>query len=386
LKKVLVITGTRAEYGLLRWVIDGISKSNLLELQLCVTGMHLSPEFGLTFQEIEKDGYQIDSKVEMLLSADTPSAITKSMGLGLIGFADEFNRLKPDLILILGDRYEIMCAAMAATVARTPIAHLHGGEATEGCIDEAIRHSITKMSHLHFVAAEDYRKRVIQLGENPERVFCVGGLGIDNILKLDLLSKQELENSLDFKLSAKSMLITFHPVTLEDNTSGDQMRELLASLSKFTDFKIIFTKPNADTDGRKILKLIESFCLDNDNCRAFTSLGQLRYLSCLKYVDVVVGNSSSGLLEVPSFKIPTVNMGERQKGRLKAGSVIDCDPKKNQITSAIKRAISLDFKESCKVIKNLYGEGGASQKIIQTIESIALEDIIKKSFYDIKLR
>jgi GDP/UDP-N,N'-diacetylbacillosamine 2-epimerase (hydrolysing) len=386
LKKVLVITGTRAEYGLLRWVIDGISKSNLLELQLCVTGMHLSPEFGLTFQEIEKDGYQIDSKVEMLLSADTPSAITKSMGLGLIGFADEFNRLKPDLILILGDRYEIMCAAMAATVARTPIAHLHGGEATEGCIDEAIRHSITKMSHLHFVAAEDYRKRVIQLGENPERVFCVGGLGIDNILKLDLLSKQELENSLDFKLSVKSMLITFHPVTLEGNTSGDQMRELLASLSKFTDFKIIFTKPNADTDGRKILKLIENFCLDNHNCRAYTSLGQLRYLSCLKYVDVVVGNSSSGLLEVPSFKIPTVNIGDRQKGRLKAGCVIDCSPIKNQIISAIKRAISLDFKESCKVIKNPYGEGGASQKIIQTLESIELTDIIKKKFYDIEFR
>ncbi len=386
MKKVLVITGTRAEYGLLRWVIDGISKSNLLELQLCVTGMHLSPEFGLTFQEIEKDGYQIDSKVEMLLSADTPSAITKSMGLGLIGFADEFNRLKPDLILILGDRYEIMCAAIAATIARTPIAHLHGGEATEGCIDEAIRHSITKMSHLHFVAAEEYRRRVIQLGEHTNRVFCVGGTGVDNIHKLDLLSKQELENSLDFELGGKSILVTFHPVTLESNTSGDQMRELLASLSEFTDHKIIFTMPNADTDGREILKLIESFCLDNHNCRAYTSLGQLRYLSCLKYVDVVVGNSSSGLLEVPSFKIPTVNIGDRQKGRLKAGCVIDCSPIKNQIISAIKRAVSLDFKESCKVIKNPYGEGGASQKIIQTIESIALEDIIKKSFYDIKLR
>ncbi|MDA0849244.1 MAG: UDP-N-acetylglucosamine 2-epimerase [Verrucomicrobia bacterium] len=386
MKKVLVVTGTRAEYGLLRWVIDGIAKSNLLELQLCTTGMHLSPEFGLTYKEIEADGYQIDSKIEMLLSADTPSAITKSMGLGLIGFADELNRLKPDLILILGDRYEIMCAGMAATVARIPIAHLHGGEATEGCIDEAIRHSITKMSHLHFVAAEKYRKRVIQLGENPNRVFCVGGLGIDNILKLNLLSKQELEDSLDFKLSVKSMLVTFHPVTLEGNTSGDQMRELLASLSEFKDYKIIFTMPNADTDGREIFKLIESFCLDNHNCRACTSLGQLRYLSCLKYVDIVVGNSSSGLAEVPSFKIPTVNIGDRQKGRLKAGSVIDCSPKKNQITSAINRAVSLDFKESCKVIKNPYGKGGASQKIVQTIESITLKDIIKKSFHDIKLR
>jgi len=239
---------------------------------------------------------------------------------------------------------------------------------------------------LHFVAAEKYRKRVIQLGENPYRVFCVGGLGIDNILKLNLLSKQELEDSLDFKLSVKSMLVTFHPVTLEGNTSGDQMRELLASLSEFKDYKIIFTMPNADTDGREIFKLIESFCLDNHNCRACTSLGQLRYLSCLKYVDIVVGNSSSGLAEVPSFKIPTVNIGDRQKGRLKEGSVIDCSPKKNQITSAINRAVSLDFKESCKVIKNPYGKGGASQKIVQTIESITLKDIIKKSFHDIKLR
>jgi GDP/UDP-N,N'-diacetylbacillosamine 2-epimerase (hydrolysing) len=383
LKKILVVTGTRAEYGLLRWVIDGIAESNLLELQLCATGMHLSPEFGLTFQEIEADGYQIDSKVEMLLSADTPSAISKSMGLGLIGFADEFSRLKPDLIVILGDRFEIMCAATAATIARIPIAHLHGGEATEGCIDEAIRHSITKMSHLHFVAAEEYRKRVIQLGENPNRVFCVGGLGVDNILKLDLLSKQELEYALDFELGIKSMLVTFHPVTLECNTSGDQMRELLRSLSEFKDHKIIFTMPNADTDGREIFELIENFCSDNNNCQAFTSLGQLRYLSCLKYVEVVVGNSSSGLLEVPSFGIPTVNIGDRQKGRLKAVSIIDCEPKKSQITDEIKRAISSEFKEVCKHIKNPYGDGGASELIIRKIEDTDLQNIVKKGFYDI---
>jgi GDP/UDP-N,N'-diacetylbacillosamine 2-epimerase (hydrolysing) len=382
LKKILVVTGTRAEYGLLRWVIDGIAKSSLLELQLCATGMHLSPEFGLTFKEIEKDGYQIDSKVEMLLSADTSSAITKSMGLGLIGFADEFNRLKPDLILILGDRYEIMCAVMAATVARTPIAHLHGGEATEGCIDEAIRHSITKMSHLHFVAAEAYRKRVIQLGENPERVFCVGGLGVDNVLKLDLLSKQELEHALDFELGTKSMLVTFHPVTLEGNTSGIQMRELLNSLSQFPDHKIIFTMPNADTDGREIFELIENFCLDNNNCRAYTSLGQLRYLSCLKYVDVVVGNSSSGLLEVPSFLIPTVNIGDRQKGRLKAESIIDCTPEKKQIIASIKKATSAEFKESCKLVTNPYGHGGASELIVNKLEEIDTTNLLKKRFYD----
>lgn len=383
MKKILVVTGTRAEYGLLRWVIDGIAKSSLLELQLCVTGMHLSPEFGLTYKEIEADGYQIDSKVEMLLSADTSSAVTKSMGLGLIGFADELNKLKPDLMLILGDRYEIMCAAMAATVARIPIAHLHGGEATEGCIDEAIRHSITKMSHLHFVAAEEYRKRVIQLGENPEQVFCVGGMGVDNILKLDLLSKQELEHALDFELGTKSMLVTFHPVTLEANTSGEQMSELLASLSEFKDHKIIFTMPNADTDGREIFELIENFCLDN-NCRAYTSLGQLRYLSCLKEVDVVVGNSSSGLLEVPSFKIPTVNIGDRQKGRLKADSVIDCNPEERQITASINKAISAEFKKSCKLAKNPYGEGGASEIILQKLEKVDFRTLLKKEFFDIQ--
>ena len=378
-----MITGTRAEYGLLRWVIDGIIRSDSLELQLCVTGMHLSPEFGLTYRQIEKDGYQIDSKVEMLVSADTPSGITKSMGLGLIGFADELHRLKPDIILILGDRYEIMSAAMAATIARIPIAHLHGGEATEGCIDEAIRHSITKMSHLHFVALKEYEKRVIQLGEEPNRVFCVGGLGIDNILKLDLLTKQDLEDSLDFKLGAKSILVTFHPVTLEANTSGGQMNEVLKSLDEFNDYKIIFTMPNADTEGREIFKLIEKFCLRKKNSIAFTSLGQVKYLSCLKYVDFVIGNSSSGLLEVPSFLIPTVNVGDRQKGRLKAVSVIDCVPEKNQILSAIKRAVSAEFKESCMLVKNPYGNGGASKIIIKKLEEINFTNLLKKQFYNI---
>jgi GDP/UDP-N,N'-diacetylbacillosamine 2-epimerase (hydrolysing) len=239
------------------------------------------------------------------------------------------------------------------------------------------------MSHLHFVAAEDYRKRVIQLGENPERVFCVGGMGVDSILKLDLLSKQELENALDFELGTKSMLVTFHPVTLEGNTSGVQMRELLNSLSEIKDHKIIFTMPNADTDGREIFELIENFCLDNNNCRAYTSLGQLRYLSCLKEVDVVVGNSSSGLLEVPSFRIPTVNIGDRQKGRMKAASIIDCEPKKSQITTSINRAISAEFKHSCKFIKNPYGEGGASEIILQKLEEVDFKNLLKKKFFDI---
>ena len=339
MKKVCVVTGTRAEYGLLRWVIDGVQKSHLLSLQLCVTGMHLSPEFGLTYKEIESDGYTIDSKVEMLLSSDTAGGVTKSMGLGLIGFADEFERLKPNLVVLLGDRFEIMVAAIAATIARIPIAHLHGGEATEGLIDEPIRHSVTKMSHLHFVAAEEYRNRVIQLGEHPSTVFNVGGLGVDNILKLDLLSREELEKSLNFKLGAKNVLVTFHPVTLENKTSGMQMDELLSALDKLLDCKIIFTMPNADTDGREIFQLIQSFCRRNENAVAFTSLGQIRYLSCLNHVDMVVGNSSSGLLEVPSFKIPTINIGDRQRGRMKADSVIDCEPKENEISEAISKGI-----------------------------------------------
>ena len=383
MKKVCVVTGTRAEYGLLRWVIDGVQKSHLLNLQLCVTGMHLSPEFGLTYKEIESDGYTIDSKVEMLLSSDTAGGVTKSMGLGLIGFANEFERLKPDLVVLLGDRFEIMAAAIAATIARIPIAHLHGGEKTEGAFDEAIRHSITKMSHLHFTAAEEYRKRVIQLGENPDTVFNVGGLGVDNILKLDLLSREELENSLNFKLGDKNLIVTFHPVTLENKTSGMQMGELLSALDKLLDCKIIFTMPNADTDGREIFQLIHSFCRRNENAVAFTSLGQIRYLSCLNHVDMVIGNSSSGLAEVPSFKIPTINIGDRQRGRMKACSVIDCEPKESKISESISKAYQKKFEDICKNVINPYGSGGASELIVHKIEETDLSNLLKKKFYDL---
>ena len=383
MKKICVVTGTRAEYGLLRWVIDGVQKSHLLNLQLCVTGMHLSPEFGLTYKEIENDGYSIDANVEMLLSSDTAGGVTKSMGLGLIGFAAEFERIKPDLVVLLGDRFEIMVAAIAATIARIPIAHLHGGEATEGLIDEPIRHSVTKMSHLHFVAAEEYRNRVIQLGEHPSTVFNVGGLGVDNILKLDLLSREELEKSLNFKLGAKNVLVTFHPVTLENKTSGMQMDELLSALDKLLDCKIIFTMPNADTDGREIFQLIQSFCRKNENAVAFTSLGQIRYLSCLNHVDMVIGNSSSGLLEVPSFKIPTINIGDRQRGRLKADSVIDCEPKENEIFEAISKGFDVKFVEICNSSLNPYGTGGASELIVHKIEKTDLSNLLKKKFYDL---
>jgi len=291
-RKICVVTGTRAEYGLLRWVMEGIRESDQLELQVIATGMHLSPEFGLTYREIEADGFKIDRKVEMLLSADTPSSISKSMGIAMIGFADALEQLKPNLVLLLGDRYEIFAAAAAAMIAKIPIAHLHGGETTEGAFDEAIRHSITKMAHLHFVAAEEYRKRVIQLGEHPDRVFLVGGLGIDNILRLPLLNRQELEQALDFPLGKRNLLVTFHPVTLEQETSVPQMQGLLQALTLQQDTNLIFTMPNADTDGRVLFKMIEDYVKEQPETRkAFTSLGQLRYLSCLRHVNAVVGNS-----------------------------------------------------------------------------------------------
>ena len=382
MRKICVVTGTRAEYGLLRWVMQGIKDDPELTLQVIATGMHLSPEFGLTYREIEKDGFQIDRKVEMLTSSDTSVGIAKAMGLGLIGFADVLNDLQPDLIVVLGDRFEIFSAVSAALVARIPVAHLHGGEATEGIFDEAIRHSITKMSHLHFVAAEEYRRRVIQLGEQPERVFLVGGLGIDNIKRLKLLDRTELEASLDFKLGQKNLLITFHPVTLETATAADQMTELLTALAELQDTQLIFTMPNADTDGRALIRMVEQFVAQHPNARAYTSLGQLRYLSCIAQVDGVVGNSSSGLTEVPSFKKGTINIGDRQRGRLQAASVINCEPIRQSIEGALKRLYSADFQVTLNQALNPYGEGGASEKIIASIKSAALEHILKKRFYD----
>ena len=383
MKKICAVTGSRAEYGLLRWVMEGIKKSKLLNLQLIVTGMHLLPEFGLTANSIVNDGFNIDKKIEMLLSSDTPVGITKSMGIGLIGFAEALNELKPDLLLVLGDRFEILTAVNAALLARIPIAHIHGGESTEGAIDEAIRHSITKMSHIHFVASKTYKNRVIQLGENPNTVYNVGGLGIDNFIKLNLLDKSSLEKAIEFKLKNKNLLITFHPVTLENNTSKNQMNELLHSLSELKDTGLIFTMPNADTDSRVLFKMIQDFVRKNKNAIVFSSLGQLRYLSCIKYVDAVIGNSSSGLIEVPYLKKPTINIGDRQKGRLKADTIIDCNPERLSINNAIKKAFSNDFKSKIKDSINPYGNGGGSEKIVKIIEGYNLNDILKKNFYNI---
>lgn len=385
MKKICVVTGARAEYGLLRWVMEGIRQSAELELQLVVTGMHLSPEFGMTVDIIEADGFVINRKVELLLSSDTVVGVTKSMGLGMIGFADALADLNPDLMLVLGDRYEIFAAAASAMIARIPIAHLHGGEITEGVFDEAIRHSITKMSHLHFVAADEYRRRVIQLGEQPEHVFNVGGLGIDNILRLKLLARDELEDALDFKFEKRNLLITFHPVTLEQGASAQQMEELLKALAELKDTGFIFTMPNADTEGRALFDQIKHFCMQHPQARAYTSLGQLRYLSCVQHVDGVVGNSSSGLIEAPSFKKGTINIGDRQRGRLKAASVINCEPCKLGISNAIERLFSVEFQMQLRCVKNPYGEHGASDEIVKIIESQVLPSILKKRFCDIQM-
>lgn len=382
MRKICIITGTRAEYGLLRWLMQEIKDDPNLTLQIIATGMHLSPEFGLTYREIEADGFQIDCKVEMLVSSDTPVGIAKSMGLGLIGFADALNSLMPDLVVVLGDRFEIFSVAAAALVARMPLAHIHGGEATEGLIDEAIRHSITKMSHFHFVAAEEYRQRVIQLGEQPGNVFLVGGLGIDGIKRQKLLSRKEVENRLAFKLGEKSLLVTFHPVTLEAESAASQIEELLAALDELRDTQLIFTMPNADTESRAIIEMINKFISEHPNARAYASLGQSLYFSCVSHVDGVIGNSSSGLLEVPSFKKPTIDIGDRQRGRLHAKSVVGCAPNRKAISDAIKKIYSADFHEILKKVENPYGEGGASAAIVKLLKTLPLEGVIVKSFYD----
>ena len=383
MRKICVITGSRAEYGLLYWLMKEIDADQDLELQIIVTGMHLSKEFGNTYQQIENDGFSINKKVDISLVSDSEVGISKSMGLAMIGLSGAFNDLKPDLIVILGDRFEIFSAASAAMIAKIPIAHLHGGEATEGAFDESIRHSITKMSHLHFTATNKYKDRVVQLGEQPDRVFNVGGLGIDNINKLKLLSKSDLENVINFSFGEKNILVTFHPVTLENSTAKVQFKELLDSINELQNTKIIFTKANSDTDGRIINSMIDAYVDDYDNTIAFTSMGQLNYLSALQFMDAVVGNSSSGLLEAPSFNIGTIDIGDRQKGRIKADSVISCLPNKKNIDNALKKLYSKDFQNIVKNVKNPYEKGGASKSILDIIKNFNLDNILKKTFYDL---
>ena len=383
-RRICVVTGTRAEFGLLRWLMEDIASAPDLELQVIATGAHLSPEFGLTHREIEAAGFEIDARVEMLLSADTATAISKSMGLGMIGLGDAYARLSPDLVILLGDRYEILAAAAAALVARLPVAHLHGGETTEGAIDEAIRHAVTKMSHLHFVAAEPYRERVIQLGEHPDRVFNVGGLGVDAIRRMPLLGRAELEAELGFEFDLRNLLITFHPVTLADEGSSmRQMAELLEALDGLRDTRLIFTMPNADTGGRELMEMLEHFTASRANAHLYPSLGQHRYLSCMQFVDGVVGNSSSGLAEAPSMGVGTINIGERQRGRLRAASVIDCRADREAIRNALNRLYSPAFREQLASAVSPYGTGGASAEIVRVISRHPLEGILNKSFFEV---
>jgi GDP/UDP-N,N'-diacetylbacillosamine 2-epimerase (hydrolysing) len=385
-RRVCVITGSRAEFGLLRHLMAAVRESQQLELLTVATGMHLSPEFGLTHREIEAEGFAINRKVEMLLSSDTPVGIAKATGLGMIGFADAYADLEPDLVVVLGDRFEILSAVTAALYARIPVAHIHGGEVTAGAFDEGIRHAISKMSHLHFVAAEEYRRRVIQLGEDPVRVHRVGGLGIDGIRRTELLSREQLEGDIEFALGRKNIVITFHPVTLENATATSQLNALFEALERLPeDHSFVITKPNADTDGRALIDLIDGFCAKwPQRTAGFTSLGQLRYWSLLKYADAVVGNSSSGLLEAPSFGIPTVNVGDRQAGRLSADSVIDCEPDCDAISAGLDRALSDEFRKACQQVENPYGAPDTIEKIVEVLESVELNDaLIKKRFHDL---
>ena len=371
MRKIALVTSTRAEYGIMSRLIDLLDKDSDVDFYLFVTGMHLSEKFGLTKNEIKQKIYkEIDIEIE--------AHPAHSLALTIEKFSCAFGELKPDIVVLLGDRYEIMGVAQAAMLNNIPIAHLYGGDTTQGAIDEAIRHSITKMSHLHFVSCEQSKKRVIQLGENPSRVFNVGALALENIKYIDLLKKDELEKSLDFKFNKKNLLVTFHPVTLEGDTKG-QIKELLDALSELKDTNFIITCPNSDSGNEEIFNQIIEFEKKNKNAKVYKSLGMLRYLSAMQYVDAVVGNSSSGIYEAPSFNIATVNIGNRQKGRMQASSIVNCSPYKKDILEAINFVYNNSFKNT----KNPYEKKDCAKTIIEKIKTYNLDDIIKKEFYNL---
>ena len=383
IKKIAVFTGTRAEYGLLYWLIKDIQSDPELALQLLVSGMHLSSEFGETYKQIEQDGFIIDEKIEILLSSDTAVGTAKSMGLGVLGFADALTRLKPDALVILGDRFEALAAAQTAMILRIPILHLHGGEITEGAYDDAIRHAITKLSYLHGTSTEEYRQRVIQLGEVPERVKNIGAIGLDHLSRSEFMSVKEIGDSLDFNLKQPYFLVTYHPVTLGVESPEQSFVALLNALDEFKDYQVIITYPNADDGGRRIIPILENYAKqDPARVYAISSLGQKRYLSTVKNAAAVIGNSSSGIIEVPSFNVPTINIGVRQKGRLAAKSVLNCIATKEAISAAIKLAVTGSYKTSGEKIINPYGAGNASAQAIQMLKSLEFEP--SKSFYDLK--
>ncbi|OGL46808.1 MAG: UDP-N-acetyl-D-glucosamine 2-epimerase, UDP-hydrolysing [Candidatus Schekmanbacteria bacterium RBG_16_38_10] len=385
MRKIAVVTGTRAEYGLLYWIIKGIHEDTELELQLIVTGMHLSPEFGLTVKEIEKDGFPIAERVEMLLSSDTETAVATSMGLGMIGFAKAYEHLRPDILVVLGDRFEILSAVASAVPFRIPVAHIHGGESTEGAMDELFRHAITKMSHIHFTATDVYSDRIIQMGEAPQNVYCFGAPGIDNISRFKLLDKHTLSIELGLPGKRPWGVVTFHPSTLEKDKADPQMNEILKAVRTFSDIFWIFTLPNADVESTVIIRKVKDFVQKNsDSSVLFSSVGQLNYLSLLKHAALMVGNSSSGIIEAPSFALSVVNIGDRQRGRVRASNVIDVFTcQESEIVAAIRRALSEEFKSILKGLKNPYGTGDASEKIVDVLKKHSLLNSIKKTFVKI---
>lgn len=385
MKKICITTATRAEYGLLKPLMNALRDSSEFELKILVTGAHLSPEFGLTYQFLEQDGFQIDEKVEMLLSSDTANGVVKSMGLGMIGYADSFSRLNPDAIVILGDRYEMLSIASAATIFNIPIIHLHGGEITEGAYDDAIRHAISKLSVLHFTSTEEYKQRVIQMGEQPRNVHNVGAIGLDNIAKLPLLGKEELEENLGIRFKKYNYQVTFHPETLSNMSSQEQFNILLSAIEEQEDSYFIFTKANADTDGRIINQLIDSFVAKNmDKASAYNSLGSLRFLSVVKVCDAIIGNSSSGIIEAPSLCTLTINIGDRQRGRTQAASVLNCAVNKQEILDCFKKVRNPEFKAKIGKISNPYGEGGTAEKILDVLSTVDFNELHTKVFYNIE--
>jgi UDP-2,4-diacetamido-2,4,6-trideoxy-beta-L-idose 2-epimerase len=385
MRKICVFTGTRAEYGLLYWLMKDIQASATLELQVIVSGMHLSPEFGASWKQIEQDGFNIDAKIEMLLSSDTAVGVVKSMGLGTIGFADALDRLSPDALVVLGDRFEALAIAQAAHIMRIPIVHLHGGEITEGAVDDALRHAITKLSNWHFVAAESYRNRVIQMGEDPSTVFNVGAMGLDHLKRSQMMSLGELSESLNFRLQAPYLVVTYHPVTLLEEDPVASLKTILVALDQFPDYQIILTYPNADNGGRALIPLLEEYAQRQpDRVLAIPSLGFKRYLSAIAKASAVVGNSSSGIIEAPSFGIPTVNIGTRQLGRLAAESILHCAPDSAALMEALEKALSREFAHFCKNTRNPYGEGCASTEITKQLESRLAT--LHKHFFDFEVQ
>lgn len=384
MRKICVVTGTRAEYGLLSRLMRLIDESADCQLQVIATNMHLLPEYGNTYQEIERDGFHIDAKVPMKKLSDDVYGVIDSMAEEMKGMNQVFFQLNPDMVVILGDRYEMLVTATVAMLQRIPIAHLHGGEISEGAIDDSIRHAITKMSYLHFTSTEEYRRRVIQLGEHPNRVFYVGAIGVENLKTIPLLSKQDLEDSLNFTFDRETILVTYHPVTLGNRLPKDEIDDFLSALGAFPRLKVLFTMPNSDQGSDIIRQTIDTYCLMHPNrCKCYSSLGLKRYLSALQYVEAVVGNSSSGILEVPSAHIPTLNIGDRQKGRVHGNSVLDCASDKESIVKGLAMVLSSSFKEVALKTSNPYEKANTAQSVFDVISTYPLDKLKQKSFYNL---